>query len=121
MNQLFRLICTPAPACQHLTRANTPDRAQAAVSRHAAPQARFSRILEVMEVHFTPELEAKLAQSAAQQGRNPDELVQDVVARHFEEERRFLEAVNRGEEGLERGEYLTHEQVGQRLERFLRP
>ena len=33
-----------------------------------------------MEVHFTPELEARLVHSAAQQGRNPDELSQDVVA-----------------------------------------
>src|SRR5205823_13494589 len=39
-----------------------------------------------MEVHFTPELEAKLTHSAAQQGRNPDELVQDVIRRYFEEE-----------------------------------
>jgi len=74
-----------------------------------------------MQVHFTPELEAKLAQSAAQQGRNPDELVQEVVARYFDEESRFIEAVNRGEEALQGGEYLTHEQVGQRLQRFLRP
>ena len=74
-----------------------------------------------MEVHFTPELEAQLAESAAQQGRKPDELVQEVVARFFEEERRFIEAVNRGEEAFEHGEYLTHEQVGRRLERFLRP
>jgi predicted transcriptional regulator len=73
-----------------------------------------------MQVHFTPELEAKLAQSAAQQGRNPDELVQQVVARYFDEENRFLEAVSRGEQAFERGEYLTQEQVGQRLERFLR-
>jgi predicted transcriptional regulator len=73
-----------------------------------------------MEVHFTPELEAKLAGSAAQQGRNPDDLVQDVVTRYFEEEARFVESVKRGEEALQRGEYLTHEQVGQRLERFLR-
>ena len=72
-----------------------------------------------MEVHFTPELEAKLAHSAAQQGRNPDELVQDVVTRYFEEEARLVEAVKRGEEALQRGEYLTHEQVGQRLQRFL--
>jgi predicted transcriptional regulator len=79
------------------------------------------RILKVMEVHFTPELEAKLTQSAAQQGRNPGELVQEVVAQHFEEERRFLEAVNRGEEALARGEFLSHEQVGQRLKRFLQP
>jgi len=73
-----------------------------------------------MEVNFAPEIEEKLAQSAAQQGRNADELVQEVVARHFDEERRFIEAVNRGEAALRRGESLTHEQVGQRLERFLR-
>jgi predicted transcriptional regulator len=74
-----------------------------------------------MQVNFTPELEAKLTQSAAQQGRNPDELVQEVVARHFDEERRFTEAVNLGEAALQRGEYLTHEEVGRRLERFLQP
>ena len=49
-----------------------------------------------MEVHFTPELEAKLAHSAAQLGRNPDELVQEVVTRYFEEEARFVEAVKCG-------------------------
>jgi len=72
-----------------------------------------------MEVHFTPEQEARLAQSAAQQGRNPDELVRQVVTRYFDEESRFVDAVVRGEQALDLGEYLTHEQVGQRLERFL--
>jgi predicted transcriptional regulator len=70
-------------------------------------------------VHVTGDLEAKLTHSAAKQGRKPDELVQDVLTRYFEEETRFLEAVKRGEEALDRGEYLTHEQVGQRLQRFL--
>lgn len=74
-----------------------------------------------MEVHFPPELEAKLTHSAARQGRNPDEFVQDVVSRYFEEEARFVDAVQRGEEALQRGEYLTHEQLGRRLERFSRP
>lgn len=46
--------------------------------------------------------------------------MQDVIARYFDEESRFVDAVNRGEEALRSGEYLTHEQVGQRLERFLR-
>lgn len=73
-----------------------------------------------MEVHFPPELEAKLAQSAALQGRGPDDLVREVMARHFEEEARYLDAVKLGEDALDRGEFLTHEQVGQRLERFLR-
>jgi predicted transcriptional regulator len=70
-----------------------------------------------MEVHFTPELEAKLTRSAAQQGRNPDEVVQDVLRRYFEEEARLSDAVKRGQEALERSEYLTYEQVGQRIEK----
>ena len=74
-----------------------------------------------MEVNFPPELEAKLTHSAAQQGRNADELVREILTRHFEEETRFVEAVNLGEGALQRGEYLTHDQVGQRLHRFLRP
>jgi predicted transcriptional regulator len=46
-------------------------------------------------------------------------LVQDVLASYFEEEAGFVEAVNRGEDAFERGEYLAHEQAGQRLQRFL--
>ena len=72
-----------------------------------------------MEVHFTPEQEAKLAESAAKQGRDPGELVRQVVARHFYEEDRFVDAVRRGEEAIQQGAFLTHEQVSQRLERFL--
>jgi predicted transcriptional regulator len=72
-----------------------------------------------MEVHFPPEVEAKLARSAAELGSKPDELVQAVVTRYFEGEARFVEAVARGKEALNRGEYLSHEQVGHRLQRFL--
>jgi|SRR5579871_1715657 len=53
-----------------------------------------------MEVHFTPELEAKLTDTAAQQGRNADELAQEVVAPYFDEEARFIEAVKRDEAAL---------------------
>jgi len=74
-----------------------------------------------MEVHFNSELQARLTQRATQQGLNPDEVVRDVVARFFEEEDRFVESVKRGEAALERGDFLTHEQVGERLRRFLQP
>jgi len=74
-----------------------------------------------MEVHFNPDLQARLTQRASQQGRNPDEVVQDVVAQYFEEEDRFVEAVKRGEAALERGDFLTHERMGERLRRFLQP
>jgi DNA-directed RNA polymerase specialized sigma24 family protein len=53
-----------------------------------------------MEMHFTPELEARLTHSAAQQGREADELVQDVLMRYFGQEARFAEAVKRGEAAL---------------------
>ena len=85
------------------------------------PAGRFFRILRGMDVQFDSNLEARLTERAAQQGRKPDEFVQDVVARYLEEEDRFIEAVKRGEDALERGEYLTHEQVGERLRRFLHP
>ena len=74
-----------------------------------------------MEVHFTPDLQARLKQRANESGRDPVEVVQDVVARYFAEEDRFVEAVKRGEAALGRGEFLTHEQVGERLRRFLQP
>jgi predicted transcriptional regulator len=32
---------------------------------------------------------------------------------------RFREAVKRGEDAIQQGEYLTHEQAGQRLQRYL--
>jgi hypothetical protein len=53
-----------------------------------------------MEVHFVPELEAKLKQSAAEQKRNPDELVQDVVSHYLGEETRLAQG----------SEYLTRDQ-----------
>ena len=74
-----------------------------------------------MEVHFPPETEAMLTKSAVQQGRAPNEIAQEIVTRYFDEESRFVKAVKLGDDALRRGEYLTHEQVGQRLQRFLQP
>lgn len=51
--------------------------------------------------------------------RNSDELVQEVLARCFDEQALYVDAVKRGEGALKRGEYLTHEQVGERLQQFL--
>jgi hypothetical protein len=47
-----------------------------------------------MDIHITqPDLEARLTQSAAQQGRHPDEFVQDVLAQYFDEEARVVPSV----------------------------
>ena len=72
-----------------------------------------------MEVQFNSEIEARLAERAARQCLSPDELVRDVVARYFQEEDQFVEAVKRGEAALEHGDFMTHDQVGDKLQRFL--
>jgi predicted transcriptional regulator len=46
---------------------------------------------------------------------------QEVLAQYFDEEARFVSAVERGDASLRRGEHLTHEEVGERLKRFLQP
>jgi predicted transcriptional regulator len=74
-----------------------------------------------MEVQFTPEIEARLIERAARRCLSPDEAVRDVVTRYFQEEDRFVAAVQRGQAALDSGESLTHEQVGDRLRRFLQP
>ena len=71
-----------------------------------------------MKVHLDPEQASKLAQLASDRGRDADSLAQEAISRYLEEEARFVEAVKLGESQLERGEYLTHEEVGSRIERL---
>ena len=74
-----------------------------------------------MEVRFTPDLEARLTDQASRQQLSTGEVVQNVVARYFAEEDSFVAAVKRGAAALDRGEFLPHEQAGERLRRFLKP
>jgi predicted transcriptional regulator len=71
-----------------------------------------------MEVHLTPEQQHQLAELAAQRGRDADALAQEAISRYLAEEARLVEAVKLGEEALQRGEFLTHEQAGERLDRL---
>jgi hypothetical protein len=48
------------------------------------PHVRFSRTLEIMEVHLTPEQEAQLTQVASNAGTDPERLVKDTVLRLIE-------------------------------------
>lgn len=73
-----------------------------------------------MEVHLTPEQEAKLGDIASRTGRQTREVVQAAVDRLLDEESVFIEAIERGFASLDRGEYVEHEEVGDRLQRLLR-
>jgi predicted transcriptional regulator len=78
----------------------------------------FCRNLKAMEVHFTPEQQAQLAQIANTAGTNPERLVTDVVVRYLDEKARFLEAVEKGIAAAERGEFIEEEEMDARLERM---
>jgi hypothetical protein len=52
---------------------------------HSLPPASFLPLLKPMEVHFTPDVEKKLHDLAAQSGRGTDELLQDAVTAYFRE------------------------------------
>lgn len=64
-----------------------------------------------MEVRLTPELEHQLDDLAARTGRPVDQLAATALARGLEEERRFLEAVERGIESADAGRFVEDEQV----------
>jgi predicted transcriptional regulator len=71
-----------------------------------------------MEVRLTADQKAKLTQLANEKGRDLDALAQEAIDSYLEAEFRFVEAVKLGEAELERGEYLTHEEVGARIDRL---
>ena len=71
-----------------------------------------------MQVHLTPEQEARLVELAARCGQSPDQLVQEALARFFEADADFVEAVMKGLASLDRGVGLTHEEVGKRIDRL---
>jgi predicted transcriptional regulator len=73
-----------------------------------------------MEVHFTPEQEAQLAQIAAKAGTDTERLVTNVVARYLNEEARFLAAVEKGLAAAERGEFIEEEEMDARFEAMLK-
>ncbi|HXJ95787.1 MAG TPA: hypothetical protein VMT20_23350 [Terriglobia bacterium] len=69
-----------------------------------------------MQLHFTPEQEAQLAQIASQAGTDPERLATNVVARYLNEEARFLAAVQKGLAAAQRGEFIEEEEMDARLE-----
>ena len=72
-----------------------------------------------MEVNLTPELQAKLAEVAAQQGRDAQSLVLEAVERLLDYDQWFVREVEKGLAQIERGEVLEHDEVGARLEKLL--
>jgi predicted transcriptional regulator len=64
-----------------------------------------------MEVRLDPDLQAKLAQLASQQGRDTEELVVDAVERMVNFDQWFMREVEKGISAADRGELVDHQDV----------
>jgi predicted transcriptional regulator len=73
-----------------------------------------------MEVPISPDQESALRHIAATTGRNPEELIRDAVEQLLDYDRWFREQVQIGLEQADRGEFVTHEEVGERIRRLFR-
>jgi predicted transcriptional regulator len=69
-----------------------------------------------MELNVPPDLQAKLARAADRRGMTPEVLVLEAIERVVEYDDWFLREVEKGLAQVERGDVLTHEEVGTRLE-----
>src|ERR1019366_10718241 len=84
-NRTFHLLSHPDISC-----------ANDKVQLGACPRQSSSATLMPMELHFTPEQEAQLAQIATKEGTDPARLVKDAALRLLEEDARFRAAVREG-------------------------
>ncbi len=72
-----------------------------------------------MEVHLPPDLQAKLARVAAQQGRDSETLAREAIERVVNYDEWFISEVEKGLAAIDQPEELTHEEMGARLEKRL--
>lgn len=72
-----------------------------------------------MELRLPPELENKLARVAEQRGVTVDAFAREALERAANYDEWFVREVEKGLETVDRGEVLTHEEMGARLRRHL--
>jgi predicted transcriptional regulator len=73
-----------------------------------------------MEVHLPPELQAKVERAAAENNSGAEEYVKQLVEHYLEHDAWFRQQVKKGLDQLDRGESLSHEEVGARIDQMFR-
>jgi len=73
-----------------------------------------------MEVHLSPDKEARLRQYASRAGKGAAQVVEEAVDRMLEYDLRFVESVEEGRAAAGRGDLLDHDEVVERIERMFR-
>jgi predicted transcriptional regulator len=72
-----------------------------------------------MELHLSLELQAKVERAAAENKSGAEEYVKQLVEHYVDHDAWFRQQVTRSLE-LDRGEFLTHEEVGARIDQMFR-
>lgn len=72
-----------------------------------------------MQIHFTPEEEARLSQIATHAGIGPEQMVKDAALRLLDEDAGFRAAIRKGIAEADRGELIDEQEMDVRLKRML--
>jgi predicted transcriptional regulator len=73
-----------------------------------------------MEVHLSPDKQARLQEIASRVGKNAEQIVEEAVDRMLEHDERFIAAVEEGRSSARRGDLLEHDEVVERIDKLLR-
>jgi len=72
-----------------------------------------------MQLHLTPDQEARLSQLASYAGTDPEHLVMDAALHLLEEDRLFREGIERGLAAADRGEFVDSRDLWASIEKIL--
>jgi predicted transcriptional regulator len=72
-----------------------------------------------MEVALSPDLEAKLARMARERGTDAQALAREAIERLVDYDDWFVREVEKGLAQIERGQTLSHDEVGARIDQHL--
>ena len=73
-----------------------------------------------MEVNLNPELQAKLARIAAENNSGAEEYVRQLIEHYLDHDGCFRQKVKRGLCQLDQEEFVTHEEIGVRIDQMFR-
>lgn len=74
-----------------------------------------------MEVNLSPELQAKLAQIAAENNSGSEEYVRQLVEHYLDHDAWFRQKVKAGLGQLDQAKFITHEEIGARIDQIFQP
>ncbi len=73
-----------------------------------------------MEVNLNPELQAKLARIAAENNSPAEEYTRQLIEHYLDHDAWFREKVKKGLGQLDKDEYVTHDEIGARIDKMFR-